>query len=245
MSLIKRGSLFDLSVKAKPQIVQEMDSLKEITTFRELVQVTRKSKPISFDLVTSPEERGLALKSVCLNKSFEGFLGNFTKSNLYAFSIAWDLSNKPIFYFPDPLSEKNQNMFTIGAGQTIEFHERGLPLYPKCKVNGGIAYKIMLLESDQNAINFSSFISAISDTVKRSELSYLLGLFSTATGVNGASILLISEAAKRLYSAIGDILKANSDDFIDYVEGYYPMTNWVRDFDDIENHHSTVVINRF
>lgn len=245
MSLIKRGSLFDLSVKAKPQIVQEMESLKEITTFRELVQITRKSKPISFDLATSPEERGLALKSVCLNKTFEGFLGNFTKSNLYIFTIAWDLSNKPISYFPDPLSEKNRNMFNIGAGQTVEFPDRGLPLFPKGKVNGGIAYKIMLLESDQNAINFGSFISAISDTIKRSELSYLLGLISTATGVNGASILLISEAAKRLYSAIGDILKANSDDFIDYLEGYYPITNWVRDFDDIENNYSTVVINRF
>jgi hypothetical protein len=245
MSLIKRGSLFDFSVKAKPQIGQEIESLKDITTFRELVQITRNSKPISFDLVTSPEERGLALKSVCLNKTFEGFLDNFTKNNLYAFTVAWDLSNKPISYFPDPLSEKNRNMFTIGAGQTIEFPDRGLPLFPKGKVNGGIAYKIMLLESDQNSMNFSAFISAISDTIRRSELSYLLSLFSNAAGVNGASISLVSEAAKRLYIAIGDILKANSNDFIDFVEGYYPITNWVRDFDDIENAYSTVVINRF
>ena len=245
MSLIKKGSLFDLSVKVKPQVVQEMESLKDITTFRELVQITRKSKPISFDLQTSQEERGLALKALSLSKSFEGFLGNFTKSSLYVFSVAWDLSNQPIFYFPDPLSEKNQNMFKIIPGETIEFPNKGLPVFPKRKVNGGIAFKIMVFESDQISMNFNLFLSAISDTIKRSELSYLLGLFSSATGVNGASILLISEAAKRLYNAIGDVLKINSDDYIDFVEGYYPIKNWVRDFDTIENDYSTVVLNRF
>ncbi len=245
MSLIKKGSLFDFTVKVKPQIVQEMSSLGDITTFRELAEITRKSKPISFDLSISPEERGLALKSLTLNNNFDGFLNNFLKSKLYTITCAWDMSDKPINQYPQPGSEINKCSFTLGKDNTVEFPNEGIPLFQKRKVLGGIAFRIFIMESDQEIKNYSSFLSTISDTIRRSELNFLLGLFSKATGVNSASMQLASQAAQKLTNSIGDFLKTNSDDYIDYIEGYYPINNWVRDFDTIENNSSTVVLNRF
>lgn len=245
MALIKSGSLFDFTVKVKPQIEQEMNSLGEITTFRELAEITRKSKPISFDLSLSPEERGLALKSLTLNNNFDAFLCNFLKSKLQIISCAWDLSDKPINIYPQPGSEINKCYFALGKDNTIEFPNEGIPLFRKRKVLSGIAFRIFIMVSDQENNNFNSFLSSISDTIRRSELNLLLGLFSKSTGVNGASILLVSQAEQKLTNAIGDFIKTNSDDYIDYIEGYYPINNWVRDFDTIENNTSTVVLNRF
>lgn len=245
MALIKYGSLFDFSVKAKPQVAQEMRSIADINTFRELAEVTRKSKPISFDLQISPDERGLSLKAITLNRNFDGFLSNFSQNNIYILSAAWDLSDNPINYYPSSDSDLANCTINISAGQTVEFPDKGIPVFPKRKVVGGIAYKILIMESDQNVRNLGSLLSTVGDTIRRSELGFLLGLISKATGVNGASVLLISEASKRLSHSLGEILKTNSDDYVDYLEGYHPVTNWVRDFETVENNSSTIVLNRF
>jgi len=160
-------------------------------------------------------------------------------------AFSWDMSDKAVYQYPEQGKDPSSCMFKISPDQIIEFPKEGLTIFPKRKVHGGCAYRVLLMESAKPIAEFNEFVTAIADTIKRSELSYLLGLLTKGMGVNGASIFLISQASKHLTNAIGDILKTYSDDYVDYIEGYYESDKWVRDFDTLEMRSSTAVINRF
>lgn len=43
-------------------------------------------------------------------------------------------------------------------------------------------------------------------------------------GLGDTTVSLIKDAAIELSDAVGRILQANSDDYVDFYEGYYPVT---------------------
>jgi len=82
----------------------------------------------------------------------------------------------------------------------------------------------MLWESDQGARQFGKTMSEVANTIKASELNYLLSLIPMGTSPIKATLGLVNAAAIELADAIGKILHANSDDYVDFYEGYYPAS---------------------
>ena len=86
--------------------------------------------------------------------------------------------------------------------------------------------RMQIWESDRRTSDFGKAMTAVANTVKNSQFS--LDLISLAVGfatggVTTAPINLIAKASADLASAVGGILQAQSDDYVDFFEGYYPI----------------------
>jgi hypothetical protein len=64
-------------------------------------------------------------------------------------------------------------------------------------------------------------MSEVANTIKASKLNNLLSLISKGIGATPAIVDLVKDAGIELADAIGKILQANSDDYVDFYEGYY------------------------
>lgn len=223
MALIKTGSINDFNVIVKSPVKKKSPSLDRIRTFSEMREISRAVEPDSFDLITSKDPRGIGLKSIKLEKSFDGFLEKFLHptNEIYFVAWAWDMSGKPVNLYPGKNVDAKDVMIPIKVGKVREFIGEGIDLFQKRKVKGGIALRIQLWESDEKGRNFGKAMSDMSDAVKKSELNNLLNLFSLGTGVSGATVSLIKDASLELAKVIGTILQTNGDDYVDFFEGYY------------------------
>jgi hypothetical protein len=223
MALIKVGNMNDFSVSAKKKVLKNQPRFKNIATFKELKEISIESEPNSFELITSEEKRGLALKGIKLTKDFEGFLKNvFNPTNeIYFIAWAWDMSGEKVNQYPGENVNAETVLIPLKAGKLREFIGEGINLFPKRKVTGGIAIRIQLWESDDEVRSFGKTLSATTKAIEKSELNQLLSLIATGTVVSGATINLVKNAAIELSKVIGTILQANGDDYVDFFEGYY------------------------
>jgi hypothetical protein len=48
---------------------------------------------------------------------------------------------------------------------------------------------------------------------------------ATATGVPGGTLALCEQASLELAKVVGTILEASSDDYVDFYEGYFPVSD--------------------
>jgi hypothetical protein len=224
MALLRHGLLTDLAVQAKASALEHRPALKGIKTFNEMVEASRDLAPGTFELITSTDARGVYLKGIKLLEGFEGFLQRiFKKTNdIYFVAWAWDLSGEPITQYPGERASPKDVLIPLKVGKVREFIGSGILLFPKRKVTGGIALRIQLWESDMKSRELGSVLADTADAISKSDLNNLLGLISTATGVTGATINLVKNAAIELTKSIGTILKTNGDDYVDFFEGYYP-----------------------
>ncbi|HEX2922086.1 MAG TPA: hypothetical protein VHO50_13060 [Bacteroidales bacterium] len=255
MALITTGSLLDFSVTPKKSLRSERFSFAEysklfgrknsFTAFREL---SRLIPPDSIELMRSKEPRGVALKSFELRQGFEWFLQNIWNSTneIYFIAWAWDLSGMAPNYYPGDGTNPNDALIRIKVGNLREFIGTGLNLFPKRTVTGGIALRIQVWESDLRERSFARAMEEAIDTIQNSDLNNLLNLISTATGITGATITLIEKASLELAKLIGTILKANSDDYVDFFEGYYAAdAPWTTGLDKYDGNSSTIVLDKY
>jgi hypothetical protein len=248
MALIETGSLRDFSVKPKESVLKQKPFLKSVKTFNILKEVTKTLAPDAFELITSTDQRGVALKSILLKEDFEGILANvFNPVNeVYFVAWSWDLSGQPVVQYPGVNFAPENVIIRLKSGKLREFIGEGINLFPKRKVTGGIAIRIQIWESDQDTRNFGKILSETADTIQKSELGQLLSLISLASGVSGATIALIEKASIELAKLIGTVLKANSDDYVDFFEGYYPSDkDWKVGEDSYEGNSSKIFLSKY
>jgi hypothetical protein len=232
MALIVKGSLDDFSAVVATKERADFPALRDLKTFSVLREATRKVQPVPVEFVTSDTPRGLALKSIKLTKGFEGFLGDilWNKTNeIYFLAWAWDLSGKPIVQYPGAKVKKEAVIIQLITGQLREFLGAGILLFPAKQITGGLAVRIQVWECDGGARDFGKAMVEVANTIKTSQLSQLLSLISTAVGTaglpTGITVELIKDAVVELTGAVGKILQANSDDYVDFYEGYYPAAD--------------------
>lgn len=248
MALIKVGSINDFSVAVKSTTKSKNLSLRGIKTFAELSEISKSVEPDSFELFTSADERAIGLKKLELTEGFEGFLqGMLNPTNeLYFVVWAWDLSGQPIYQYPGTNTNSTDVIIPLKVGRVKDFLGQGLNIFPKRKVKGGIAVRIQLWESDQSIRNFGKAMSDTADAIKKSELTNLISLVSLVTGVAGATVTLIKDAAIELAKIIGTILQANGDDYVDFFEGYYAADqNWLIGDDVSTGNSSIITLNKY
>jgi len=251
MALIQRGSFDAFSARVAAPVRAGRPNLDRLRTLSEVVEATRAVQPASLEFEVSSDRRGLALKSLKLTRGFEGFLQNlFNPTNeVYFLAWSWDLSGAPVFVYPGDTATPQTCIIPLKPGDVREFLGTGIVLFPARQVTGGIAIRIMIWESDQGASDFGKTMREVANTVKASKLNNLLSLLSSlssATGVTTATISLVKDAAIELADAIGKILQANSDDYVDFYEGYYPASEpWTPGDEMHRGNASEIVLHRF
>lgn len=248
MALIKVGSINNFSVSAKEDSIQRKPFLKGIRSVSELNEVSRDITPDLFELSTSAEPRGLALKNIKLTEGFEGFLQEYlnTKNEIYFVAWAWDLSGQPVNLYPGQNFEPKDVLIPITVGTIREFIGEGINLFPKRTVKGGIAIRIQLFESDENTRNLGKTMVDTAEAISKSNLNNLLSLISLASGVTGVTVNLIKEASIELAKAIGIILQTNGNDYVDFFEGYYASDQpWATAEEVYQGNASVIMLNKY
>lgn len=99
----------------------------------------------------------------------------------------------------------------------------GIVLHPARPVSAGLAVRIQIWESDKGVRDFGKVLADVGSAVKDSELSALLSPILSGAGVTTTTIDAVKKAAAELAEIIGGILQANSNDYVDFYEGYYPV----------------------
>lgn len=248
MALIEVGSINNFAVSANSDLIKHKPFLRSIRSISALNEVSKQITESSFELITSKDRRGVGLKSIKLTEGFEGFMQNFlNKTNeIYFLAWAWDLSGEAVNLYPGAGVEPNKVLIPIKVGVIREFFGEGINLFPKRFVKGGIALRIQLWESDEKTRNVGKAMSETADAINNSKLNNLLSTISIATGVSGATITLIKDAALELTSLIGKILEKNGDDYVDFFEGYYSSDQeWITGNENQNGNASILTLNKY
>lgn len=222
--------------------------LKGIRNFSALNELSREFTPDLFELITSTDQRGIAIKSIKLTEGFEGFLQKYLNptNEVYFVAWTWDLSGQPVNLYPDSKFNVQDVIIPLKVGNIREFIGQGINLFPKRRVKGGIAVRIQLWESDQNVRNIGKIITETAEAINKSELNNLLSYISKATGITGVKINLIKEASIELAKVIGIILQSNCDDYVDFFEGYYASdTVWTIEEESYGGNSSVLTLNKY
>lgn len=242
MAIIQHGSFGDIPVSFKEDAIAKMAnaaSLRRLDKVSLVQQASRSIQPETLAIPQSSNERGLALKSITLKKDFEGFIDKLFKefnarfeNDIYFVAWVWDLSGEPPVLYPSPDSTGNFDpqkcIFSVNVSEERTFGGVGINLLDQRKIVGGINVRMQIWESDRKTSDFGKAMTEVANTVRNSELSNLLKVISLTAGlvtggVTIATTNLIAQGSADLASAVGRILQAKSDDYVDFFEGYYPI----------------------
>jgi hypothetical protein len=80
----------------------------------------------------------------------------------------------------------------------------------------------MIWECDQNLRDLGNTLKVISTTIKGSPLNDLLKQLALAGGLSTATFALAETAAIELTGLLSALLRKNSDDYVDFFEGFFP-----------------------
>jgi hypothetical protein len=248
VALITIGSLAQFSVEPTERAAAALPRADEVDNFGVLAEVTREAPAEVFRLAVSPEPRGLAVASLRLEKGFQNFLARVLHktSDVYFLTWCWDMSGGPASLYPGSVADPAGALIPMKGGELREFIGAGAVLFPARPVTAGLAMRMQIWESAQGVRQFGQTMSAVAQTIQQSRLNSLLTLVATATGVATTTIALVEQAALELGRVIGDILKASSDDYVDFYEGYFPASQpWTDGQMAYKGHASEIVLNKF
>jgi hypothetical protein len=236
--LLKSGSLDNFSVRpaALPGVkapvndllAKHKDLLSNIRNCSALEQMSRSlaEEKIPFVPEVLPVKGGLNLESITLYKGFEGLMNIFNPSNeIYFVAWTWDLSGNAPYVYPAGVDEAGKWFYPMKKGDTVKFVGDGICLFPQKEIAGGLGVHIEVWESDKDVRKAGETIKKITETVQKSDLSNVL---TTLASINPATanLTLLKSAVEQLSGIIGNILKDNSDDYVNLFEGYYDVNSW-------------------
>jgi hypothetical protein len=248
MAIITVGSLSDFSLTPTARAVDTLAAAADVDSFGTLAEVTREAPADLFQYAVSPEARGVAAARLLLDKGFQNFLARmFHKtSKVYFLAWCWDMSGAPVSMYPGVVADPSSALIPMRGGEAREFIGSGAVLFPPRSVAAGLSTRIQIWESAKGTRDFGQTPSTVADTIQKSKLNSLLTLIAMATGVASATVALVEQASLELAKVIGDVLKAISDDYVDFYEGYFPAAlPWTAGQTTYRGHASEIVLNQF
>ena len=176
---------------------------------------------------TSDSPRGIALKSIRILEGFEGIENIFDPDNdIYFVSWAWDFSGNPPMQYPGVGLSTNDGtancLIPMKVGRQREFGGSGIVLFPARRISAGLGVRIMVWESDQEKRDFGKTMLKVTKVIEQSELSSLLA--GIAAGTTAGTVAVIYKASVELSKLVGQILEDNENDYVEFFEGYYPVS---------------------
>ena len=167
------------------------------------------------------------------------------RNEVYVVSVSWDYSGAPPVQYPAYTANPAELMSRLKEGEKREFIGAGLPLFPARRVVGGLSTRVMLWECDQDIRRFGTSMAHVSQAIQSSELTQVLSALAGSNPTT-AVISTVAQAALALTRVIGDLLKTNSDDFVDYFEGFYPASDsWNAAVEPVRGPCSAIELTKF
>jgi hypothetical protein len=226
MAIIRQRSFGDFTVRLPTKLAERVAGGATLNRIDLLEQVTADVQPAEVEVEQSPGPRGIAMKSLKLTREFESFMKRlFSHDNdVYFVSIAYDISREQPVLHPPKGASRDDAVIEIAAGDTRQFGGEGALIFPQRKVSAGIAVRLHLWESDKSQRNFGKALEEVVKVVDESKLTSTLKLVALAGGPTTATLAVVEEAAVELSKVVAAVLKSNSDDYVDFFEGYYPVS---------------------
>lgn len=259
MALIERNSIMDFSVnaalKADNRVTLEafsaqedlhcISALEKIKTIREMEQITRRSDAEAFMLRRSAQTASVYLESIELTKDFDAFGPFRTRNEIYLISTAFDLSGSPVYLYPNstvPQHDFINSTFSVRRNQRYSFLSAGyapygFPLFPERYVTGGLSIQLKIFESDQDirGSTYTKLVSDLEDLLNKGGIIALLGLLKPVPVIG--QIQIIMSVLAQFSTKVGEVLKSNSDDFVDMftinlgIDDLNAVDTWPRSFE--------------
>lgn len=243
MALLTHKSFGELSVAPSADLRDVLD-ISELNNVAVLSEAASAIDRTQFEYLVSAQPRGLALQSIELFKSFQGFLARLLERDAEIYFLAWsfDLSGNPVEQYPG--SAGGAHTISMKSGSLREFIGSGALLFAPRPVSAGIVTRIQLWESDQGSRDLGKTLQAVAEAIDTSKLSTLLGLASAAIGTGAGELALFIQAATELAGVVGSILEANGDDHVDFFEGFFPSADpWGSGPLHYSGNHSAITLN--
>jgi hypothetical protein len=231
MALITVGSVDDFSVvPVRSMTAHRRMAFGDIDTVKVLSLASPLVSPEEFEFPVSTEPRGLALKSIRLQREAQKFFKRkfHLKSNIYVLSWAWDLSGRPVFIYPDLTVGAPPSYISMRGGDVQEFLGSGTVLTPARPVTSGLQIRMQIWQSAKGVRNFGRAMGEVKSALEDSPLNKLL---------KGLSLIsphaAVAEAAKalalKLVGVVGAILLEYGDSQLDLYEGNFAALDpWPR-----------------
>jgi hypothetical protein len=227
MPVFKVGSFNQIAVQfdQTAKVIKPTDKhnvkFPRILSVDVLPELSFNIEPPAMDLAKSPKKWGLYLKALTLHESFEGLIVNlFNPDNdIYFTSIAWDYSGRSPFVYPPKGVQGSDFLIPMKAKTTRQFVGDGVHIWPAQTVVGGLNVAILVYECDSKVRAVGEALVEIHDIVGNSKLSSLIKAISTNPSL--ATGIAIGEAVNALLGMVGNIMKKNGDDHVDFFEGSY------------------------
>jgi hypothetical protein len=247
MALIQRGSLDMFSARIPAAGLLGRKAMDAMRTFSVIKEAARAIQPAMVEFDPSSGPRGLALKSLRLTLGFDGILEEVfgEDSQVYLLAWSWDLSGAKIVYYPGEIGSIQDCMIPLRSAQVRGVQGGGLLLFPVRPIIAGLATRIMIWESVRTRHDFGVAMSSVAHTFKTSKLNALLSMIASGASVTMAMVSLVKDAASELSEAVGKVVEANSHDYVDFYEGYYPVSDeWMAGEETHVGHASEIVLSR-
>jgi hypothetical protein len=246
MALIKRGDFNEFRGSiVDPSDGRHMFNIQPLSVLQEAYRESRGGQ-VHLDLSSGP--RGLSLKTLTLDPGFDSFIAKVfsPKHHLYLMMWTYDLSGAPAEFYPGPGVSSDQCLIPLKSGDARRFLGTGILLRPARPVVGGLAVRMQVWESDAELRRFGAVMKNVAENVQASTLNKTLLLLAATTGVTLATLTAVKEASLELAKLIGGIMEKNSDDFVDFYEGYYPASEpWEPPDEQHAGYASQIVLTKF
>ncbi len=205
----------------KPKNYKSEIKFPGILPVNALSELSFRIEPPKLDLAISPSKWGLYLKSLTLHESFEGFIVNLFNplNEIYFTSITWDYSGSLPFVYPPRGAQGSDFIIPVKAKTTRKFIGDGVNIWPARTVVGGLNVAILVYECDKDFRVAGETLIEIHDKIESSKLSGLIAAISSNPSL--ATGIAIGEAFIELINVLGNIMKRNGDDYVDFYQGTY------------------------
>jgi hypothetical protein len=247
MALITVGSVEGFSIMPSPEIRREEPIARGIASARVLSQAAFRIPAYEFEYAVSPDPRGIALKTLRLEKAALKLLEKVFDKDVHVYFVgwSWDMSGLPVYSYPDAGVGAGQALLRIKGAQTRGFLGSGTLLFPPRVVASGMQVRLQIWQSRHGARDFGAAMSAVSQTIADSNLNKLLNPPLLAAGHVGLAIAAAKEAALALAGGIGTVLKGFGDDVLDLYEGNYPANDpWTPGSEAHSGYGTKITLNR-
>ncbi|HKB50398.1 MAG TPA: hypothetical protein VKC63_03090 [Solirubrobacterales bacterium] len=251
MALIKSGEFAEFSLA--PRVAVAGVAQQGVDSFSTLSEATREAPFDNLGFAKTDEPRGLTLKKLHMGPKFQSFIARIfdLTSEVYFLAWAWDLSGakvqgeSPIYLYPGTVSPVDGTLIPMKGSEEREFLGSGVLLYPARRVTAGISLRLQLWESHSKERKFGETLQKVTSSIQKSQLNQVLTLVAGIGGVTTGTVALVEQAGLELVSVIGEVLKATSDDYVDYYEGYFPASvPWEPEEQSWSGHASEIVLSR-
>ncbi len=176
------------------------------------------------DTEVSAKPRGLAMKSLTVDRNWDGLWGMLgRRQQIYFLAVSFDLSENDVVVLP-PKELSSDSVYEAKKGETITFSlGGGAPIFPPRKIHGGLLTYITVCEADKGLRHIGEVVGKVHAAVDNDD-GFAAAIKKVVTNPGKAGSDAILNAALAVLKPVGVVLENSSDDHLGLFSGIFPAT---------------------